>query len=591
MIRSIDRCTNIAPIRFPRQPLVQMPTFGRADSQMFRPLFYPWVGIAIRGRKPFATDSTSCESAIIFGFGTLPEFAQERMMKRYAVTLCVLFACPFAVAGDAIEIDGGKISGTVQDGIHTFKGIPYAAPPVGDLRWRAPQPVVPWDGVRKCDQFSAICPQADYPAGSIYRSAPQPKDEDCLYLNVWAPEKASTEKLPVMVWIHGGAWTRGSGSNPVYDGAALAKRGVVLVTINYRLGAFGFLSHPELTKESEHGVSGNQGILDSIAALQWVNRNIAKFGGDPNNVLIFGESAGSWSVNVLVASPLTVGLVHRAIGQSGARFGTAPHLTESSGDTKSAHDLGLEFATACGAESLAELRKLPAEEILKARFRTQLTVDGRVFPDQIASIYAAGKQNKVPAIVGSNADEMTSLSNPATNPKTLDAVTKVLGQRYGAEGVEKFKQIYGVTDDATAARAFLHAGGDRAFAIGMRQWARFNDKAGTDSYLYYFTHSPPGIGSEYLRAHHAAEIAYAFDNAVSSERRPYTDADQKLADQVADYWVNFARTGNPNGQGLPEWPEYDSDTEGYIELDGSVEAKQNLLKTRLDFLEAVAAGK
>lgn len=512
-------------------------------------------------------------------------------MKRCTAILFVFFVCPFAVADQAIEVDGGKISGVVEDGIQSFKGIPYAAPPVGDLRWRAPQPVVPWDGVRTCDQFSAICPQTDYPVGSIYRSAPQPKNEDCLYLNIWAPEKAANEKLPVMVWIHGGGWTRGSGSNPVYDGAALAKRGVVLVTINYRLGAFGFLAHPELTKESKQGVSGNQGILDSLAALRWVNRNIAKFGGDPNNVLIFGESAGSWSVNVLIATPLAKGLVHRAIGQSGARFGTAPRLTERSGDTKSAHELGEEFAKACGAESLAELRKLSAEEILNVGFRTQLTVDGYVFPDQVASIYAAGKQNKVPAIVGSNADEMTSLSNPATNPKTLDAVSTMIAMRYGKENLEKFKQIYDVVDDATAARAFLHASGDGAFAVGMRQWARFNDKAGVDSYLYYFTHTPPGVGSEYLGAHHAAEIPYAFDNAISSDRRPYTEADQKLADQVADYWVNFARTGNPNGAGLPEWPEYDVSNQQYLELDASVEAKKDLLKSRLDFLEASASGK
>jgi para-nitrobenzyl esterase len=227
---------------------------------------------------------------------------------------------------------------------------------------------------------------------------------------------------------------------------------------------------------------------------------------------------------------------------------------------------------------------------LEASFRTQLTVDGDVFPDQIANIYAAGKQNRVAAIVGSNADEMTSLSNPAMNPKTLDKVTEVMTERYGAPVFEKFKEIYRVTDDTTAARAFLHIGGDRAFALGMRQWARFNDDAGLDSYLYYFTHSPPGPGSEYLRAHHAAEIAYAFDNTISSDRRPYSEVDQKLADQIADYWVNFARTGNPNGDGLPNWPEYDPDTEGYIELDDSIEAKQNLLKNRLDFLEAAAAG-
>ena len=512
-------------------------------------------------------------------------------MKRSTITLFVLLTCQLAFADEIIQVDGGKISGATKDGIRSFKGIPYAAPPVGDLRWQAPQEVVAWDGVRPCDQFGAICPQTDYPAGSIYQAAPEPQSEDCLYLNLWAPEETGTEKLPVMVWIHGGGWTRGSGSNPVYDGAALAARGVVLVTINYRLGPFGFLAHPELSAESEHGTSGNQGILDTIAALEWVKRNIANFGGDADNVTIFGESAGSWSVNVLGATPLAKGLFHRAIGQSGARFGAAPRLEEASGDAKSAHDNGIEFAKTCGVGSLAELRKLSTEELLAADFRTQLAIDGRVFPDSIDAIYAAGKQNPVPAIVGSNADEMTSLSNPAMNPKTLDAVTKVMTKSYGAAAFEKFKVVYGITDDATAARAYLYVGGDGAFAAGMRSWARYNDKAGLDSYLYYFTHVPPGFMSEYLGAHHAAEIAYAFDNAIISERRPYNEVDQKLADQMADYWVNFARTGNPNGEGLPVWPEYDLKSEGYLELDETVESKLHLLKDRLDFLEAASAAK
>ena len=510
-------------------------------------------------------------------------------MKRLALLSLplILLVGTSLLADDVVVVEGGKVSGVASNGVRSFKGIPYAAPPVGDLRWRAPQPVVPWQGIKNCDQFSSICPQPEYPVGSIYRSAPQPKDEDCLYLNVWAPTKPKSGALPVMVWIHGGAWTRGSGSNPFYDGAALARRDVVLVTINYRLGVLGFLAHPELSAESKHGVSGNQGVLDAIAALKWVQRNIGKFGGDPTRVTIFGESAGSWSVNSLIASPLTKGIVHRAIGQSGTRFGTAPRLDEKVGELKSAHELGTEFAAAVGATSLAELRKLPVDQLLNVGFRTQLTIDGHVFPDQIASIYAAGKHNKVPVIVGSNADEMTSLTNPATNPKTMEAVTRLLRPQMG-ESFDVFKKIYRVTDDESAAKAFLDSAGDRAFAVGMRQWARLNDRAGIDSYLYFFTHVPPGMGSQYLGAHHAAEIPYAFDNAIQSDRRPYGDVDQKLADQIADYWTNFARTGNPNGDGLPEWPEYDVGDEQYLELDDSIEAKRDLLKERLDFLETVA---
>ena len=231
------------------------------------------------------------------------------------------------------------------------------------------------------------------------------------------------------------------------------------------------------------------------------------------------------------------------------------------------------------------------KELLAADFKIQLTVDGRLIPDSIEAIYAAGKQNRVPVIVGSNADEMTALSNPALNPKTMDAVTRVLTNKYGAEAFEKFKIIYGVTDDATAARAFLHVGSDSTFAVDMRRWARFNDQAGIDSYLYYFAHVPPGLMSEYLGAHHAAEIPYVFDNADRNERRPYGDVDQRLADQMADYWVNFARSGNPNGKDLAVWPEYDVKSEGYLELDGSVETKRHLLKARLDFLEDLTAAK
>src|SRR5215472_12051715 len=233
----------------------------------------------------------------------------------------------YADSSDTIKVDGGQISGTTTDGVHSFKGIPFAAPPVGSLRWKAPQPVVPWNGVRACDTFGPECPQAPYPQASMYYSPPAKQSEDCLYLNVWTTAKPG-DKLPVMVWIHGGALTRGSGAHAVYDGSALAKKGVVLVTINYRLGPLGYLAHPELSAESPQRSSGNYGVLDQIAALKWVQKNIAAFGGDPGLVTIFGESAGSWSVNTLVASPLARGLFHRAVGESGGQFGPGAYLKE-----------------------------------------------------------------------------------------------------------------------------------------------------------------------------------------------------------------------------------------------------------------------
>lgn len=510
-------------------------------------------------------------------------------MKLSTIIFSLLACCHSVNAGSTLNVTGGSISGTTEDGVCIFKGIPYAAPPVGDLRWKAPQPVIPWDGIRSCKDFGPVCPQRPFPAGSLYHFPAEPQSEDCLFLNVWAPNKPTNTPLPVMVWIHGGGWTRGSGSTFVYDGASLARRGVVVVTINYRLGAFGFLAHPELTAESPHGASGNQGILDQIAALEWVQKNIEQFGGNPDQVTIFGESAGSWSVHLLQATPLAKGLFHRAIGQSGARFDTTRQLDEAIGDEPSAHEQGVSFAEACEVSTLKELRELPAERIVKTSFDTGHTVDGYVLPDSVRNIFVHGKQNRVPILIGSNADEMTSLSVPALIPKTVDAVTKALTKRMGVEATEKFRTIYGVHNDESAMRAFLQIGGDTSFAAGMRVWVRVNNAAGISSYLYYFSHVPPSPSPEYFRAYHAGEIAYVFGNTLDREGTTYDADDRKLSDTMSRYWVNFATTGNPNGEGLPEWPEYDSTNEGYIELGDPVEAKQHLLKDRLDFLESLVS--
>jgi len=267
-------------------------------------------------------------------------------------------------ANETVRVEGGLISGSVVDGVRSYKGIPFAAPPVGELRWKAPRPVGAWEGVRECDAFGPDCPQAPYSESSIYYSPPRKQSEDCLYLNVWTAAKAG-EKRPVMVWIHGGALTRGSGATRSYDGTALAKKGVVLVTINYRLGPLGYFAHPELSAESPHRSSGNYGVLDQIAALKWTQKNIAAFGGDPGRVTIFGESAGSWSVNALVASPLAKGLFQRAIGQSGGTFGPMTYLKEDRDGRQSAEKIGAAFAKAAGADSIKALRALPAERIVE----------------------------------------------------------------------------------------------------------------------------------------------------------------------------------------------------------------------------------
>jgi para-nitrobenzyl esterase len=493
-------------------------------------------------------------------------------------------------ANDVIRVEGGLISGSVVDGVRSYKGIPYAASTAGELRWKAPQPPAVWEGVRECNDFGPDCPQAPYPQSSIYYSAPRKQGEDCLCLNVWTAAKAD-EKRPVMVWIHGGALTRGSGATSSYDGTALAKKGVVLVTINYRLGPLGYLAHPELTAESPHHSSGNYGALDQIAALNWVHKNIAAFGGDPGRVTIFGESAGSWSVNALVASPLAKGLFHRAIGESGGTFGPMTYLKEDRDGRPSAEKIGEAFAKAAGADSIKALRALPAEKIVEVfnndpegrKFRTQPNVDGWALPDEIRAIFAQGKQNDATVIVGSNANEMTSLTLPASVPKTMEEYRKRVESQYGAM-IKEFDAVYPVESEADIAAAYLGSLRDVTFTLPMRAWARMTAKGRSKAYLYFFSHVPPNPNSKYLGAYHAGEIVYVFNNL--NRRNPLLqEADLKLAEMMSNYWVNFATTGDPNGKGLPEWTPYDSETEAYLEFGDAVQIRNRLLKAQLDFIE------
>jgi len=505
------------------------------------------------------------------------------MPRTCVAVTCFLLFCVTPLCAQSVSVEGGSILGATAEGVHSFKGIPFAAPPVGDLRWKPPQSVVAWDGVRECIAYGDSCPQKPYPAGSLYARKPEKQSEDCLYLNVWTTELGADAKRPVMVWIHGGGLTRGSGANTVYDGANLARKGVVLVTINYRLGPLGYMAHPELTEESPKSASGNYGVLDQIAALKWVQQNIANFGGDPGRVTIFGESAGSWSVNVLVATPLASGLFHRAIGQSGGSFGPGTPLS-------AAEKKGVEFMEAAGAESLQQLRSLSAEQLLAVNAsRTRSVVDGWVLPDTVRSIFAAGKQNNVPVIVGSNADEMTSLTNPATIPRTREALRKRIEAELG-ELAGEFEALYPAETDADAARAWLDSRRDRGFSVQMRVWARMTATGNSQAYLYQFTRVPPIPNSEYFGAFHAAEIAYAFSN-INRLPSQYAELDNKLSDTISAYWVKFAATGDPNGEGLPAWAAYNPDDEPYQDLGDTVETKNHLLKDQLDFWERVLNGR
>lgn len=513
-----------------------------------------------------------------------------RKLTLLAVTVVFAFSAPAFPSNDTVRVEGGLISGTVADGVRSFKGVPFAAPPEGELRWKPPQPVAAWEGIRKCDAFGPDCPQAPYPAGSIYASPPRKQSEDCLYLNVWTAASRG-ERRPVMVWIHGGALTRGSGATRAYDGTALAKKGVVLVTINYRVGPLGYLAHPELTAESRHRSSGNYGILDQIAALKWVQKNIAAFGGDPKLVTIFGESAGSWSVNVLVASPLAKGLFHRAIGQSGGSFRPGAYLREDRNGLPSAEKVGAAFAKAAGADSIRGLRALPAEKIVEVfnsdpegrRFRTQPNVDGWVLPDEIRNLFAQGKQNDVPVIVGSNANEMTTLTNPATVPKTMEDYRKRVEAQYGAM-ISQFDVVYPAKSAEDVTGAYLGSLRDVTFTLPMRTWARMTATGRSKAWLYFFSHVPPNPNSKYLGAYHAGEIVYVFNN-LNRPNTQYQGVDFKLADLMSSYWVSFATTGDPNGKGLPRWTPYNREAEPYMDFGDKVELRNHLLKEQLDFLE------
>jgi para-nitrobenzyl esterase len=524
------------------------------------------------------------------------------MMTRSIVVLLALAIMVFAPAGvaastDPVRVEQGLLAGATESssGIHVYRGIPFAAPPVGDLRWKAPQPPAPWQGVRQATEFSNACWQTQYPAAAaIYQAKLPPLSEDCLYLNIWTRAKSAKDRLPVMVWIHGGGFTRGFAGTRSYDGEVLARKGAVIVTINYRLGVFGFFAHPALSAESGRHGSGNYALLDQIAALQWVQKNIAAFGGDPGRVTIFGESAGSWAVNALMASPLAKGLFHRAIGESGGSFSPMKTLAdaEKEGEKLAASLMSAPSAdtkdeagqSASAKEILKTLRAKPAEELLKASDAETVRpmVDGWVLPQDIATIFSEGKQNDVPLIVGYNADEGTTLAPQAANLKATMFMGGVY-QRYGAQA-DALLKIYPAASDEQAVASFYSAYRDQAFGWEMRTWARQATKSGHQpAYLYYFSRRPPGPQSAKLRAFHASEIAYVFGTFVWPF--PWEEADKKLSEAITSYWVNFAATGNPNGGNLTKWPAYNAKDDQALEFGDQIAVRSEINKAGLDFFD------
>ena len=468
-----------------------------------------------------------------------------------STTACAQKAAPLAAT---VDVTGGKVAGATQGGLMVFKGIPFAAPPVGKLRWAEPAPVVPWQGTRQASEYGAPCMQD----GSMlkFMGVAATPSEDCLYLNVWTPAKTGNDKLPVMVWIYGGGFAGGATSAPLYDGSKLAGQGVIVVSVAYRLGALGFMADPELSKESGHG-SGNYGLEDQIAGLKWVRDNIAKFGGDPANVTIFGESAGGIAVSMLGASPLAKGLFAKAISESGGNFGPARKDGEGGVNMRTLADAekqGEGFLKALGAADLAAARALPAGKIQAGPGANAMggfwpNFDGHVLPGDQYVLYGQGKFNDTPVLIGTNSDEGALFVQGPVAPAQFE---KQIRTQYDGSA-DALLAVYPHATPAEALQASRDVFRDTAFAWPTWTWAKLQTAKGSHpAYVYYFdvrTPEQPGGSS------HASEMPYVFGNidvpAVGGSK-----PDKATSDQMMAYWTNFAKTGDPNGSGLPQWPKF-----------------------------------
>ena len=497
-------------------------------------------------------------------------------LHTIALLLIVVSTVTLSVfAADEVKIETGVLAGAMNaDGtVRMFKNIPFATPPVGDLRWKAPQPAAKWTGVRAADKFGSACMQTNV-FGDIYFRDAQPS-EDCLNLDIWIPAKPEVKgKIPVILWYYGGGFVAGSASEPRYDGEALARKGVIVVNSNYRLGAFGFLAHPDLTKESGHNASGNYALLDQYAALQWVVKNIAAFGGDPKNITIAGESAGSFSVCAQMATSLSRGLFQKAIGESGAFFPTRTGEGRWLKSLAESERYGAEFAESLGAKTIAELRAKSANDVLQAAakrnggFDFGPIIDGYFFTTDPATTYAQGKQAHVPLLAGWNADEgkMNILFNP--QKPTAESFQKQAKERFGDQAAD-FLKVYPASTDQEALQSAYALAGDDFIAYSTWKWLNLQVDTGVPVYTYRFEQVPatkPGamlgpVPASEVGSRHAGEIEYVFQTLKSVDV-PWTEGDFKVSDAISSYWANFAKNGNPNSSGLPEWQQYKKDN-GY----------------------------
>lgn len=458
------------------------------------------------------------------------------------------------VAGSAqpvpVKVAEGSLQGSIEDGLTVYKGVPFAAPPVGELRWHAPQPAAKWDGIRQANQFAPEPVQGGNPASG--------KSEDCLYLNVWTPARSTNDKIPVLVWIYGGGFNFGGTAEPTYNGAKLAKKGVVLVSIAYRVGQLGFLAHPELSAEDPNHVSGNYGLLDMIAGLKWIKTNIAAFGGDPDRVTIFGESAGGIAVSMLCASPLAKGLFEGAISESGGNFGPTRTTTFPGENMKGLHDAeaaGEAYVKNAGFSSIADLRKLDADKLPAVRGLAWPIVDGWVIPGDQYKLYEAGKYNETPILVGYNSDEGASFSPP----KTPDDYIAAVRNRYGKFADDLIKAYPPGT--GTVAKTARDLSRDAAFGWHTWSWANLVAKRGRSKVFYYYFDQHPEYPAGSPRAGygspHGQEVAFVFGTLDSASLHT-SKTNKDISDAMGTYWTNFAKYGDPNSSGEPQWPAFNA---------------------------------
>jgi para-nitrobenzyl esterase len=496
---------------------------------------------------------------------------------------------------DTVILESGALKGellaaaTGDTEIRVFRGIPYAAAPVDELRWRAPQTAAAWDGVREATEFGAACPQQLY-------GAEQTISEDCLFLNVWAPSVEKAKNAPVMVWIHGGGLNLGYSHRPIYDGSEFAKNGVVFVSINYRLGPLGFLAHPSLSEESAHGVSGNYGLLDQIAALQWVQENISAFGGDSDNVTIFGESAGGTSVATLASSPLAKGLLHKAIVESPWMFGYVTRLAEPVfvalkepiANVVSAEELGSvwadEFVDEPTGDVLETLRSMPWSKFFDNRpyYKTRVTIDGWLLSERPEDAFLNGRQHDVPLLIGTNEHEGNYFRNSFKYKDRSEFVTR-MDDFYGPAAEAVLDTYPGEADEDLASTVALYVT-DAWFLQSTRQLLRGMDRVSSPAYQYLFSRASrrfPALGSP-----HAVELRYVFNTLQEEYSEP---RDVEIASEMIAYWIQFAKTGNPNTDTLVDWPEYDPDGESYLEIGDQLKSGAHWRTEQLDVLDRADA--